>query len=175
MYIIIIIFLLLIVLFLPLDKSKTNNSNSTDKEKNIDYKKYYKSKESVMTLNEINFYKILEEIANELNLTVFAQVSLKSIIDTKKDLDYKERQKYFNKISEKSIDFVLISKNDYKIKLCIELDDNTHRQAKRITRDKFINELFESLKIDLLRYPVYKTYYKDALKNKILEKSKEVL
>ena len=37
----------------------------------------------------------------------------------------------------------------------------------------FINKLFKDLEIDLLRYPVYNTYYKETLKKRILENIKE--
>lgn len=46
-------------------------------------------------------------------------------------------------------------------------------KAKRIERDKFINKLFKDLEINLLRYPVYKVYYKETLKKKIQENIKD--
>ena len=88
-------------------------------------------------------------------------------------IDYKTKTIYFNKIAAKSIDFVLVDKNNCRIKLCIELDDITHKKEKRIERDKFINQLFKELEINLLRYPVYQIYYKDTLKRKIQENMKE--
>lgn len=139
----------------------------------IEYKKYYRPKRYVITINELNFYNVLSEVVQDLNLVVFSQVSLYNIIETRPELDFKTKTTYFNKISAKTIDFVLVDKKDCRIKLCIELDDSTHRQEKRIKRDCFINELFKSLEIDLLRYPVYKTYYKDTLKKRIQENIKE--
>ncbi len=137
------------------------------------YNKYYKPKRYLTTLNELNFYNVLLEIAKELNMILFAQVSLYNILSIKKELDYSTKTKYFNKIASKSIDFVLVDKKDCRIKLCIELDDSTHQKAKRIERDKFINKLFKDLEINLLRYPVYKVYYKETLKKKVLENIKE--
>lgn len=134
-----------------------------------DYKKYYRAKRYIMTINELKFYNILLEIAKELDLILFSQVSLYNILETKNNLDYSTRQTYFNKIASKSIDFVLVDKHNCRIKLCIELDDNTHKQEKRKQRDKFINELFKNLEINLLRYPTYQIYYKDTLKRKIQE------
>ena len=139
----------------------------------INYKDYYRPKRYAITINELNFYNALMEVAKELDLVVFSQVSLYNILETKKELDYKTKTIYFNKIASKSIDFVLVDKKDCRIKLCIELDDTTHKQVKRIERDKFINELFKSLEINLLRYPVYKTYYKETLKKRIQENMKE--
>lgn len=152
-------------------KNAITNNNSINNE--INYKNYYRPKRYITTINELNFYNVLLEIAKELDLILFSQVSLYNILETKPNLDYKTKTIYFNKIASKSIDFVLVDKKDCRIKLCIELDDNTHKQEKRIQRDKFINELFESLEINLLRYPVYKIYYKETLKKRIQENMKE--
>ena len=65
-------------------------------------------------------------------------------METKPNLDYKTKTIYFNKISSKSMDFVLVDKSDCRIKLCIELDDSSHT-----------------------------TYYKDTLKKRIQENIKE--
>ena len=138
----------------------------------VDYKKYYSPNIYITTLNELHFYEVLLEIAKELDLILFSQVCLYSIVKVKKSLDYSTRTTYFNKINKKSIDFVLVDKSNCRIKLCIELDDNTHKNKKRIERDNFINELFSQLEINLLRYPVYSVYYKETLKNRILEKIK---
>ncbi len=149
--------------------SITENNTINNKE----YKKYYRPKRYVITKNELNFYTVLLDVAKELNLMVFSQVSLYNILETRPELDYRTKTIYFNKISSKSIDFVLVDKENCRIKLCIELDDNTHRQTKRIERDNFINDLFKELEIDLLRYPIYNTYYKDTLKKRITENIKE--
>ncbi len=146
---------------------KTNNTESI-----TSYKKYYKPKIYITTLSEMKFYNVLLEIARELDYIVFAQVSLYNIISMQENLDYSTHIKYFNKIASKSIDFVLVDKK-CRIKLCIELDDNSHKKKNRIERDNFINELFKELEIDLLRYPVYNVYYKDTLKRKIQESIKE--
>ena len=137
------------------------------------YKKYYNPKRYITTINELNFYTTLLEISKELDLILFAQVSLYSIIEPKKELNYRTRQIYTNKINRKSIDFVLVDKRNCRIKLCIELDDTTHTMKSRKERDNFINKLFEELEIPLLRHPVYTIYYKETLKKKILEKIKK--
>lgn len=139
----------------------------------IDYKNFYKPKRYLITLNELKFYNILLEIAKELDLILFSQVSLYNILETRNNLDYRTKVKYFNKISSKTIDFVLVDKTNCRIKLCIELDDSTHNNPKRVERDLFINKLFQDLEIDLLRYPVYNVYYKETLKKRIVDSIKE--
>lgn len=136
--------------------------------KEIDYNNYYISKRYIITLNELIFYKILLEIAKELNLILLCQVSLYSIIQTK----YKN-DSYFNKIRSKSIDFVLARESDCKIELCIELDDKTHNYQNRIERDKFINNLFQDLRINLLRIKSKSVYNKEEIKQQILQYIKE--
>ena len=171
-----IITILIIVLIIVIIKKKEKNKNNTNINNNkttiSSYKKYYKPKIYITTLNEMKFYNVLLEIAKELDYILFAQVSLYNIISMQDNLDYSTHTKYFNKIASKSIDFVLVDKK-CKIKLCIELDDNSHKKKNRIERDNFINELFKDLEIDLLRYPVYNIYYKDTLKRKIQESIKE--
>ncbi len=143
------------------------NSDYDNEEENIDYNNYYRPKRYVITKNELGFYKVLSEIAKELNLLVFSQVSLYNILEPRKNLDYRTHIKYFNKISSKSIDFVLVDPVDCRIRVCIELDDSTHSKSSRKKRDSFINELFKSLNINLIRLPVYNTYYKNTIKQKI--------
>lgn len=139
----------------------------------INYRNYYRPKRYITTLNELHFYEVLLEIAKELDLVLFCQVSLYSIIEPKKSLDYSTRTKFFNKINRKSIDFVLADKKTCRTKLCIELDDSTHYRRKRIERDEFLDELFKQLEINILRYPVRSVYNKDSLKHKILENIKD--
>lgn len=111
--------------------------------------------------NELKFYRILKQITDKLGYTLFCQVSLYEIVKNKNFKD-------FNKIKSKSIDFVITQEN-CKILLCIELDDNSHQKNKRIERDNFINKLFEDLEIKLLRIPVQNFYNMEELENKIKE------
>lgn len=161
----VLIFALKILPFSPtLDvEEKIKNDNNE-----IDYKTYYKPKEYITTKKESIFYNVLLEITNELNYTLFAQVPLYAIVAMQDNLDASTKTRYFNKISSKSIDFVIVD-DKCKILLCIELDDNSHHYKTRIERDKFINKLFEDLNVGLLRYPTYNVYYKDTLKKRILE------
>lgn len=155
-----------------MDLNDDNNIEPNEQKDIIDYKKYYKPKTYITTKKEGIFYNVLLEVAKELNYTLFAQVPLYAILNTRDDLDYSTQTKYFNKISSKSIDFVLVDEK-CRILLCIELDGSSHKLKHRIERDKFINKLFKDLGISLLRYPVYTTYYKDTLKKRILESIKD--
>ena len=141
----------------------TKKSIKTDDEvnENVNYNEKYAKKEYLLTQTELKFYKLLKQITDELNLVICPQVTLYEIVNIK---DYKG----FSKIQSKSIDFVIAEPN-LKIKLCIELDDYTHKRSKRIKRDEFINKLFDDLGIKLIRIPVQNYYNLEELKNKIKE------
>lgn len=163
----ILIIIILIYLIKKIDKKQYQNKNkyiNNKVETEINYKDIYKPKRYIITLTELNFYNILLEIAKELDLILFSQVSLYNIIETKYN-----NQSAFNKIKSKTIDFVLVDKNNCRIKLCIELDDYTHNRYDRIERDKFINKLFSDLEIDLIRFKTSNYYNKEALKKRIQE------
>lgn len=153
------------------EMSKNSEESVKDNNDIIDYKTYYKPRIYITTKQENIFYNVLLEIANELNYTLFAQVPLYTIVNTQDNLDSSTKTSYFNKISSKSIDFVLVDEK-CRILLCIELDGSSHKLKNRIERDRFINKLFNDLNISLLRYPVYNTYYKDTLKKRIIDNIK---
>lgn len=136
---------------LPIDESKTENN----------YSAQYIKKDYLLTATELKFYKLLKTITEELNLIICPQVPLYEIVRNKNFKD-------FNKIQSKSIDFVITEPN-LKIKLCIELDDSSHYQNKRIQRDEFINKLFNDLDLKLIRIPVQNFYNLEDLKLKIKE------
>ena len=155
-----IIILILVVIITILEKKLDSKEEKVASESNFYKDKYIKS-EYLLTKNELKFYKILKQITNKLGYSLFCQVSLYQIVNSK---DYRD----FNKIKSKSIDFVLTQEN-CKILLCIELDDPTHEKKKRIERDNFINKLFEELEIKYLRIPVQNFYNIEELENKIKE------
>lgn len=159
LYIIIILFIVAMALeYIMINKKSDINIQCT---KNINYSEKYVKKDYLLTQTELKFYRLLKQITDELNLVVCPQVALYQVVQNKNFKD-------FNKIQNKSIDFVIVEPN-LKIKLCIELDDYTHRREKRIKRDEFLNKLFNDLEIKLLRIPVQNYYNLEELKKKIEE------
>ena len=158
--------LIMIIIIMVLEKiiDKKNNSPillQDNNSENINYNDKYIKKDYLLTQTELKFYKLLKPITNELNLIICPQIPLYDIV---KNIEYKD----FNKIASKSIDFVITEPN-LKIRFCIELDDYTHKQNKRIKRDEFIQKLFNDLNIKILRIPVQNFYDVTDLKIKIKE------
>lgn len=130
-------------------------------------KQHYKKKLYLTTKTELEMYKILLEICTKYNLILFTQVVLYEIVQVNEKPFTREHAKYFNKICSKSIDFVIADKETTRIRLCIELDDPTHKKKKRIQRDEFIDKLFEDLQIDLLRIKTCNEYNINQIESKI--------
>lgn len=161
----IILILIIIIMILETIKKKQDNTSTLSKEQetviNTNYNEKYIKKQYLLTQTELKFYKLLKNITDELDLIICPQVSLYEIV---KNIEFKD----FNKIQNKCIDFVITEQN-LKIKFCIELDDYSHTQTKRIRRDEFVNKLFNDLDIKLIRIPTQNFYNLDELKNKIKE------
>ncbi len=117
----------------------------------IDFKKYYKKKRYITTKSEGKFYSELLKICKKYNLILLTQVALYELVEVNLDKKSKDYIRYFNKIKSKTIDFVVVDEETTRIRLCIELDDYTHKYKSRIERDNFINELFKQLEINFIR------------------------
>ncbi|MGN1202329.1 MAG: DUF2726 domain-containing protein, partial [Eubacterium sp.] len=59
-------------------------------------------------------------------------------------------QKYFNKINRKHVDFALAKKENLRIEMIIELDDNSHDEEQK-ERDEFVNKVLEKTGYKVLR------------------------
>ena len=89
----------------------------------------------VLTPTEQQFARVLAE-ALPSGYTVMVQVALQRVVTVRNPRRGQPwRDKRWNQISQKSLDFVVVRSADSKIILAIELDDATHLQANRIARD----------------------------------------
>lgn len=150
-YLLAIIFFILGLIFKVLNNN-TNNSN------------VYLVKSNPMTETEKNFLGYLKPFTDKYNLIVLPQVQLQSIFKVYNNKDISN----FNKIKAKSIDFAIVN-NKYDYKLFIELDDYSHNQENRIKRDLFVNNLFNSYNLKLIRIKVQKNYNLEQIENILKE------
>ena len=135
----------------------------------VKYTNYFESKKYILTYTEIKFYKDLFEIAERLNLILFTKVSIYELINIKDTL---YRRIALRQCGHHTIDFILASKDTCEIKLCIQLIDPYNNEKKTLRREKFVDELFDELKIKLYKIKITDEYNKDHLEiniNNILE------
>ena len=120
--------------------------------------KYFESREKgeskfpyvskkILTEAEVCFYNSLKDIVKD-KYYIFSQVQLSSILQIQRGETM--WKKYFNKIIQKSVDFVLIDKQTFQTKLVIELDDSTHYQWKRQQRDSFVDQALKTAGVAIL-------------------------
>lgn len=158
------VLLIIVILFFILDKilsQRTENVTISIKNTNLDN---YTKKNYVMTQTELKFYRELKKVTDKLELTIFPQVKLDTIIDLIKN-NHADR----NRIKFKSIDFTIVNNINCKIVCCIELDDYTHNYNKRIKRDNFVNKLFETVGLKLIRIKVNNYYNLEEIEKTLKE------
>lgn len=71
------------------------------------------------------------------------------------------------KISQKHVDFVVIDPVTTAILLVIELDDKTHQQADRQSRDVFVDQALAAAGVAILRVPAAREYDLDELRDQV--------
>jgi len=131
---------------------------------------YYKNPYFISLAERTFFNALLEVVNNEY--FIFPQVSLNSLL--KIDLKGKDYWTYINKIKQKSVDFVLVNRNNFDPLLVIELDDTSHFLKSRRIRDDFLEDSLTSAKIKYLRIKTQPSYNISELKEAILNKISEV-
>lgn len=152
--ILLILAIAIIIYLLKFKKSNTviieTNNNNKDENQNVDKKIPY-NKKYLLTKNEWKFYKAIKPIADKLGYCILAKIRMADLVEVEKSLNKSEWQTYFNKINKKHIDFALCNPENLKIEILIELDDKTHENEARKTRDVFIEKVFNKTGYKLLR------------------------
>lgn len=88
------------------------------------------TKKTPLTGPEQEMFRRLKEAMPECE--VLAQVSLSSLVGVKERDDWR---RWFNRISQKSVDFVLCLPQDFSVVAVIELDDMSHARVDRQRAD----------------------------------------
>ncbi|MBW2406216.1 MAG: DUF2726 domain-containing protein [Deltaproteobacteria bacterium] len=145
-----ILFLLLMILFLTLAWIKKKAGESP-----ADFP--YQSKDVLCSPAERSFLCAMDEIVGK-NYRIFAKVRLADIIEVQKGVSASLRQRAFNRIAGKQIDFVVCNATDLSILGAIELDDKTHRGKGRQERDRFLDKTLEAAGVPVLRIKAQSAY-----------------
>jgi len=136
-----LIFIALIIVALA-TKNKTSKKSKTPRS---DYK--YQKRPSLLTHNELKFYKALLPVSAAKKLVVCPKVRLEDIIEAPKGPDYNAAR---GRIKSRHIDFMLCDPNTLQPILALELDDNTHDKPDRKERDQFIDKALGGAGIGIL-------------------------
>ncbi len=105
----------------------------------------------LLTSHEADFYKDLKPIADKYNLIILCKMRMADILTVKPHIKNQQFYYWFQKISQKHIDFVLCNKS-FIPAVFIEIDDYTHNRADRQESDNFKNNVFKDTHLKLLRF-----------------------
>ena len=101
----------------------------------------------LLTKREYRFYLLLREVADEYHYIICPKVGVKDLLSV---TDQKQYMKYFHKIAQKHVDFVICDKDLYVL-FAIELDDSTHETKDAKKRDHLKDKAFTAAGIPLKR------------------------
>ena len=124
----------------------------------------YRRKNYLLSKAERSFFGVLQTAVGQQYL-IFAMVRLADLIYIPRGTE--SRQKHFNRIKSKHIDFVLCDPQSVRPMLAIELDDSSHNRSDRQDRDEFVDAALDDAGLPLLRVPACAGYNEDELARSI--------
>ena len=117
----------------------------------------YTAADALLTPAERSFFGVLQHaISSEYHL--LAKVRLADVIEVRRGLGGKRRQAAFNRICAKHADFVVCDPQTFRVVGVIELDDSSHRAAKRKHRDEFLDSALAAASIPILHLAAQRSY-----------------
>lgn len=148
MEMIVIVAVLAIAAMLLMSRQKSGTSSSAD-DFNKDERLPYRLGDSILTKAEMNFYHSLRLNVGEKAI-ICPKVGLKDLFYVSKSVG-KDYMKYFGKIAQKHVDFVLCDPVSMKPLCGIELDDESHTSKKSYARDLFVEKVYKDAEFPLIR------------------------
>jgi ssDNA-binding Zn-finger/Zn-ribbon topoisomerase 1 len=109
----------------------------------------YKVSDSLLTDAEASFYHSLRLYVGD-RAVICPKVGLKDIFFIGKGAG-KDYMRYYGKISQKHVDFLLCDPVSMKPLCGVELDDISHTQKKRQERDLFVKKVYREANLKLIR------------------------
>ena len=169
-YFIVILVVVLIAMALKMFSQRANVPK--DYEAKLESEKIlpYKTRDDFLSYAEKSFYLTLKTFINE-KVVICPKVSLKDIFFVSKSVSNgssKDYMKYFGRIAQKHVDFLLCDPKSMKPLCGVELDDSSHLKEKRAARDEFVDRVYATAGLKLVHIPLKQGYSVDDLK-KILD------
>ena len=131
----------------------------------------YQKEPVLFTPAERSFLAVLEP-ALGAQFRVLGKVRLADVIKVKPGLSGSARQQAFNRIQSKHLDFVVCDPTDLSVQFVVELDDSSHQQSRRQTRDEFLNKALAAAGVPVFHFPVKRTYSAQDIRGIIFEQLK---
>jgi hypothetical protein len=125
----------------------------------------YRVRDDFLSPAEISFCHVLSSVVGSWAV-ICPKVRLADIFFVVRP---DENLSYFNRVAQRHVDFLLCKPNSMKPVLGIELDDTSHTRPKRKQRDEFVDKVFESAGLPLLRIAAQRDYSTRELTTQIAQ------
>lgn len=166
--VIILVIAVIFLAFLNVKNQKKSDIDTTKEDNQADELMPY-NKKYLLTKNEWAFYKKIKPICDENKLHIISKVRLADLVEVSKEVNGKDKQKYFNKIKNKHIDFVLCNPENLAVIALIELDDSSHQREDRVKRDIFVNSLCDKVGYKIIRITQNEDFKSLLLQKEIIQ------
>ena len=121
----------------------------------------YRLRDDFLSPAELAFYRALvTSVAGEA--TVLTKVNLADLFFVSQP---RENAAYRNRIDRKHVDFLLCDATTMRPLVGIELDDRSHEATKRQERDRFVERVFDTAGLPLVRVPLRSGYSVNELRS----------
>jgi hypothetical protein len=155
---------ILLSIVVILRRAKRKNKQSSPSVHADDYTKV----PQLLTPTELAFYQVLTD-ALPTEYTCMTQVALNRLIKVQKPrFGAAWRDPRWNRIAQKSIDFVVVRRSDLRVMVLIELDDASHQKAQRQQRDTFLDTVCANINLPIIHIPVQSHYQRHELQMRLL-------
>ncbi|GGR05356.1 DUF2726 domain-containing protein [Deinococcus ruber] len=117
--------------------------------------------------SEQAFFAVLGEALQDTPYTVFPNVRLNDLF---KITDPEQRQSTYNRLRDKHVDFLIVTRDRYLPTLAIELDGESHSSAVQQERDRVKDLIFHSAGLGLLRLDARQIYQVSYLRDRLSDR-----
>lgn len=114
----------------------------------------YRLRDDFLSPAELSFYKVLGSVVGS-SQAILPKVRLADIFFVARP---NENLSFLNRIAQRHVDFLLCNPITMRPLAGIELDDSSHDRAGRKQRDEFVEQVFITAGLPLLRMPVQREY-----------------
>lgn len=157
-FLFLILLILAVIVTLILVKKRKNLEENTS-----ETPPYFRKKTLLNEKEQVLFHRLIEAMPA---CYILAQVRLADIVGIKK---CENRQSWLNKVSRKSVDFVICNKS-FAVLACIELDGKTHQEEDRQKADESKDNALQAASIPIVRIETSKIPSVEEIKT-LLEKA----
>ena len=128
----------------------------------------YEKEQVLFSPAERSFLGVLEQAMNG-SYRFMGKVRLADVVRVKGGMNRSAWQNAFNRIQSKHVDIVACDPATLSIQFVVELDDSTHGQSRRQTRDQFVDKVLRVAGIPVVHFTAKRGYSVQDIQGTISE------